>query len=189
MLNKAVKKLKQTAAFTLGEALVATIILLLVTVVVVAGIPAAINAYNNVVKAANAEMLTSTAMGELRNELSTARYITVENNEITFYNDATGFNSKIYVENGDIMYNRYYSNKKDEEDATFVDAGTEGTVGEAERLVSEAASDKKLDLHVSYGGVTYSNGVIRFTNIKVTDKNNKGTGTETERYLIRVISD
>ena len=43
-----INKLRDSGAFTLAEALVATIILLLVSVIMITGIPAAINAYNNV---------------------------------------------------------------------------------------------------------------------------------------------
>ena len=67
--DRIVNKLRQTAAFTLAEALVATIIMLLVTSIMVAGIPAAIRAYDKVVIASNAEVLMSTAMAELRNAL------------------------------------------------------------------------------------------------------------------------
>lgn len=194
-----VNKLRQTSAFTLAEALVATIIMLLVTSIMVAGIPAAIRAYDNVVIASNAEVLMSTAMAELRNELSTARDISVSDNEIVFYNENAGFTSKIYCAKPasggdvkDIMYQRYYAAAGNNNEDSLIDPYTgpgEGT--DADKLVSEAASDKRHKLHVQYEGVSYdpADGYIKFTNIKVTRKDGTDTKAVRPEYLIRVITD
>ncbi|MBQ6151620.1 MAG: hypothetical protein IJJ03_08210 [Mogibacterium sp.] len=202
--DRIINKLRQTAAFTLAEALVATIIMLLVTSIMVAGIPAAIRAYDNVVVASNAEVLMSTAMSELRNELTTARDISVDNNEVTFYNERAGFTSRIYCEQSaepddddsvrDIMYQRYYSSGGGGGDDSLIDdvyTGTGSDSTAAEKLISDAASDKKNKLHVEYESVSYEpgSGYIKFENIKVKRKNGSDTKAFRDEYLIRVISD
>lgn len=61
--------------FTLAETLIAVLILLMVTGIVAAGIPAASNALNRAVDASHAQLLLSTTMTSLRNELGSARSI------------------------------------------------------------------------------------------------------------------
>lgn len=202
--DRIVNKLRQNAAFTLAEALVATIIMLLVTSIMVAGIPAAIRAYDKVVIASNAEVLMSTAMAEIRNELTTARDISVtDGNEISFYNERAGFTSKIYCAQSadteddesvrDIMYQRYYASGGGD-DSMIDDAYTEGGSGgstDAETIVSEAASDKNHGLHVEYGSVSYvpGSGYVKFEDIKVKRKDGSDTRAYRDEYLVRVITD
>ncbi len=200
--DRIVNKLRQTAAFTLAEALVATIIMLLVTSIMVAGIPAAIRAYDKVVIASNAEVLMSTAMAELRNELTTARDISVtDGSEISFYNERAGFTSRIYCAQSadteddesvrDIMYQRYYSSGDGDDDSMIDDAYTGGGSTDAETIVSEAASDNKHKLHVEYGSVTYvpGSGYVKFEDIKVKRKDGSDTRAYMDEYLVRVITD
>ena len=71
------RKLNQKAGFTLAETLVTILILLMVSSIVAGGIPAATNAYYKAVDGANAQVLLSTAATALRDELGTARDITV----------------------------------------------------------------------------------------------------------------
>lgn len=196
--GKAVKnKIRETRAFTLAEALVAVIILLLVTVVVAGGIPAAASAYNNVVLASNAEMLLSTTASRLRNELSTAKDITVDedNNCIQYYNEVFGSYSKIYLGDAnandaasDIMYQRY---------AADTDIGNVGA--DAVRLMSAVSSDSDKDLHVRFDSVGYNstNGVVFFKGLAVTTSDGEDTpaaikttakGQTYTIYSIRVIT-
>lgn len=178
-------KIKNQAAFTLGEALVAVIILLLATSIVVAGIPAAIRAYDNVIVASNAEVLLSTTVSALRNELSTARDISASGTDISYYNQSTKTRSKIYIGGAssgpqDIMYQRYASTETSNDP----------------RLVSKEASDLNMELHVSYKSVTYSNGLVKFTGLAVTRKDGNATpasikkpnGESGGELTIRVIS-
>ena len=183
------KIIKGREGFTLGEALVAVIILLLATSIVVAGIPAAIRAYDNVVVASNAEVLLSTTMSALRNELSTAKDITTSSEadkktEIIYYNQASKTLSKIYVgndgaSNDNIMYQIKASN---------------GTTG-SRRLISKEASDSKMKLHVTYSSVDYdhNNGLVTFSGLKVWKGTVDNTVAEVEQtggeFTVRVISD
>ena len=93
------KKLKSKSGFTLAETLLAVLILLLVSTIVANGIPVARNVYNNVIVGANAQMLISTAVTALRNELGTAQDVAVgtNNTDITYYKPSIGAYSKLSV--------------------------------------------------------------------------------------------
>ena len=70
------------------------LILLMVTSIVAAGIPVAATAYSKVVMASNAQLLLSTTMTNLRDELATATNIEVVKNDddvkIRYKNDKGG---------------------------------------------------------------------------------------------------
>ena len=69
------RKLNNKKGFTIAEMLVAILILLMVSSIVATGIPVAREAYEKVVLTSNAEILMSTAISALRNELGTAKDI------------------------------------------------------------------------------------------------------------------
>ena len=84
-------KLKSRAGFSLAETLLATLILLLVSLIVANGIPTARTVYNNVIIGANAQTLLSTAVSSLRNELGAAQRVQVDaSGNIFYYKPATG---------------------------------------------------------------------------------------------------
>ena len=58
--------------FSVAELLVTTIILLLASIIMAAGVPAAFTAYRNVMDASNAQLLLATTTVRLRDELSVA---------------------------------------------------------------------------------------------------------------------
>jgi type II secretory pathway pseudopilin PulG len=219
MIETAKHKIKSSRAFTMAEALVAMLILLMVSVIVATGIPAAMRAYNNVVLASNAEVLLSTTMTALRNELGMATDIRViekvtteedgktnvtdkivESDEngvaageaVIYYNEATGSESEIFLKtSGDITDIMYKS--------YAADPLLNNKVSKNERrIVTKEAADKDKDLHVKYSGVSYdkSKGVFTFTGLAVT----KGDGSDTlaaiknddksaGNYSIRIITD
>ena len=196
-------RIRDISAFTLAEALVAVIILLLVSGVVAAGIPAAIRAYDNVVIASNAEVLMSTAINELRTELSTAEIIDSDSSSLTYYNSAAGCNSKIYCDGAgsSIMYVRYSPTPLVPED-NWITGGAGGSgssgqtsednstvpAGDPVELVSREASDRQNGLRVSYDSVSYSDGLITFTNLAVYRKNGDVTPAQMDKFEIRVFS-
>jgi len=96
------EKIKSQSGFSLAETLVATIILLLVSGIVAEGIPVAKNAYEKVVVAANAKVMLTTAVSALRNELSIAQRIVVNDTDksITYYSADRGATSRIYPSTG-----------------------------------------------------------------------------------------
>lgn len=175
------KRIKQiiqdSTGFTLAETLLAILILLMVSTIVATGIPAAKNAYEKVVLASNAEVLLSTTMSELRNELGTARDVNATNNVITYRNSYTSSESKLFKSSGGdepagtIMLQRY--------------AGEGGS--KALRLVSEKASD---GLYVLYGTVDYnsSTGIVTFHNLQVMRKSSANPLAEMDNFPIRVFS-
>lgn len=94
-MNK--KKRNSRAGFTLAETLMAVLILLLVSGIVAAGIPAAKNAYEKVVLASNAEVMLTTAESALRDELGTAWNVqqVSSSDSITYFSADTGMRSKL----------------------------------------------------------------------------------------------
>lgn len=162
-MPKPSQKLHSKAGFTLGETLLAVLILLMATYIVAAGIPVAKNAYEKVVVSANAEVLLSTTMSALRNELQTARNVKAEKQNpsddaetvLTYYSKENGTNSRLYLDstNG-IMYRRYA-------DLSPTDAP------DPVRLVSAQASTNGL--FVTYDSVTYNklNGRLTVNGLKV----------------------
>ncbi len=78
---------RRKAGFTIVEMLMTTLILLMVTAIVAAGVPVAINAYQKVLDAANAQLLLSTTISRLQEELSTA---------VEVWTDSSGTTTKIY---------------------------------------------------------------------------------------------
>ncbi len=151
------KKMRSTAAFTLAETLVAILILLMVSTVLAAGIPAAKRAYEGVETASNAELLLSTTISTLRNELGMAEEVEVSGNVITYYNPSTGSKSKIYKDDdGVIWYSRYASTDMSKADGAPV------------RLINNSLSTK-VGLEVTYGTAALSGDCIVFTDLQVKD--------------------
>lgn len=85
----------------------AVLILLLVSSVIAAGIPAATSAYKNAVDGANARTLLSTTVDALRSELSTAWDVKVGTNEIYYYSARTGAKTRLYNDSGTIKVQDY----------------------------------------------------------------------------------
>ena len=163
------KKIRGSRGFTLVEALTAILIMLMASSIVVAGIPAARNAYEKVVVASNAEVLLSTTITTLRNELGMADEIELGTGdsagEITYYNPSVGAYSKISLApaegtdpEGTILLSRY---------AAPPGAAASEASSAPRRLVSKEAST--AELYVTYGSVTYNAdaGIITFEDLKV----------------------
>ena len=181
------QKRNRRSGFTLAETLLTVLILLLVTETVATGIPVARDAYEKVVLTANAEVLLSTTVSSLRNELGMAENVKIDGTKISYYNTARKTNSQICL-NSDlsdgkttdpdrmIMYQRYVSSD--------LSAG-----GSASRLVSKAASNKNL--YVTYESASYSSGIVSFSGLKVcreTDTAASNPLTERDTLSVRVIN-
>lgn len=154
------KKLKSKSGFTLAETLLAVLILLLVSTIVANGIPVVRNVYNNVIVGANAQVLLSTAVTALRNELGTARDIAVSGTNIIYYKSSVGAYSKLSVDatNGIQLL--------DYVDKTTGNALPAGSNRNSHNLVTSAASNKNLI--VTYGSpIVVSKDVIEISNIEV----------------------
>lgn len=189
MDEKMKRKLQSNEGFTLAETLLAVLILLMVSTIVATGIPVAKNAYEKVVLASNAEVLLSTTISTLRNELGTAQNVEVQDPQpgenakagtiITYYNPTRGTSSKIYVDSDlgnkqEIMFQRYYSIEGLSADYAPVP------------LISSKASTQ--DLYVTYDSVEYINGIISFKGLSI-DRESGSKGLSSRGNLsIRVIS-
>ena len=175
------KKLKSAAGFTMGEMLVAILILLMAAVVVMRGVPAAKAAYEKVTMSANAQLLLSTTVSSLRDQLSTAKDVKVSDKTVTYYSADTGNTSQISVaEDGVIMLQEYMGNTV---------AGD--TVGDEEKpaarqLVTAKASTAELS--VTYSGVSYADGVVTFTGLEVGSPSGGTILADLDTLMIRVVS-
>ena len=192
------QKIGSTSGFTLAETLIAVLILLMVSAVVAGGVPAALNAYRNAIDAANASTLLSTTVNALRDELSTAwdvENVPDSNTELVYTSADTGSRSRIYKkeENGQhvIMLQEY-----------DVDAGAGWLKGEhviptaARPLISNAMRQTTRQtgeyMQVSYDTITYQNGYVTVTGLKVTRGSGDSETTLAEMpedgLLIRVMT-
>lgn len=171
------KVYKNQNGFSLAETLVALIIILLVSTVVAAGMPAAQKAYVNVLESANAQMFLSTTLIELRDELAAATEITVSGDKktVTYDNPKTG-SSTIFLDNG-----RYKIR-------TYLDLDTSDQ-NPARPLVSDAAKTASLKLNPE-PAITYDpvKGLITISAFGIeSSKTNSKVAELRQPYKIKVL--
>ena len=156
MIFKQIKRLRSNLGFTLAELMIAMLILSMVTAVAAGGIPVAINANTRVVETANAQVLLSTTMTKLREELGTASEIKSVNDHEIVYESENGSESRIYRTDSGIMIREYADVVSDLSDKTY-----------EHLLVSKSAANKNL--YVTFGSIvwTESTGIIEIRNVKV----------------------
>ena len=163
---KAMRKLRNRSGFTLAEMMMTVLILLLVSLIVATGMPAAKNAYTKVVLSSNAQVLLSTTVDSLRDELGTAWNIEkVDTTKLKYFSANTGNVRELSVdENKDIVVQDYVT-------ATDLLVGNKAS-DEPRALLSSAA--KSDDLHVTYDSVarnpednTSPASTVIFTNLRV----------------------
>lgn len=185
MKKMLIKRIHGKNGFTLAETLLAVIILLLAATIVATGIPAARNAYEKVVLASNAEILLSTTMSTLRNELGMARDIRIDPDKqtISFYSEERKAPSKIYINSGGdyngnavILIQRY-----------ALGEGAE----DPDWLVSEVASTDGL--YVTYESAQrHSNekgDYITFENLRVNRRGGGAGLAAREAFSVRIVSE
>ncbi len=160
---------RRRAGFTLTETLMTTLILLMVTAIVAAGIPAAVNAYDKVLDAANAQILLSSAISRLEEELSTAVEVwtdSTDNKTVEGYSHYK-YSYKISLDNDEtngitIKYTKYKNDKV--------------KIPEARQLVTlkTLTTDRKTgntQYYVSFESIKYeeSSGLFTVSNLKVKE--------------------
>lgn len=107
MIFKIKHKFGSTVGMTVLETLMAMFILAMVTSVVATGIPTAANAYNKVLDSANAQLVLSTAMIKIRDELETADEVELaDENKTVKYRTVNNGESRIYL-NADTSKEEY----------------------------------------------------------------------------------
>lgn len=140
------KKLKNNTGFTLAETLLAVLILLLVSTIVATGIPAAKNAYEKIIVAANAQVLLSTGATALRDELGTAWDVAIEDDSskttgafVTYKSSDTGAKSKLCLNGVEkkIYIQEYVKNE-------YLNAKEGQSIGSERLLVSDKAATDGL---------------------------------------------
>lgn len=166
------EKLRSSKGFSLAETLLAVLILLLVSVIVANGVPAARNAYEKVIVASNAQALLSTTANALRDELGTAWDVKKESKtSVSYYSTNTGSRSVISLnEEGEIMINEYVDTD------LLAIGGTEGL--RSRKLVSDATVTS--DLAVTYESLDVKEDSVTFTGLK------SGRKEKLDSPLIRV---
>ena len=167
MADKSMDRLRSRGGFTLAETLLAVLILLLVSAIVAAGIPVAQRAYERVVLGANAQVLLSTTAAALRDELGTAWDVEASGTSVAYFSADTGARSRVALDDAGkrIMLREY----------TVVDGLVE-TLGTERPLVSAAAATR--DLYATYEGVSYEDGIVTFSGLKVCRSANDATLVE-----------
>ena len=171
--KKCTERSRGNAGFTLAEVLLAVLILLMVTAVVAGGVPTAVRVYDQVVDAANAQVLLSTTTTRLREELGTARSVQCSGTTITYVNSS---GSKTVLDLG-------------AEDGlagiTIQEYADDAGGGYTHLLVSKAAASKNLS--ISYDAPSYSGGVVTIPLLTV--RKDGQTLATLESFRIRVLTD
>ncbi len=191
-MKACIRKLKRNRGMTLAEVLIAVLILLMVTAVVAAGMPVAANAYTKVVDAANAQVLLSTTMTALRDQLETAekeieRGGTGEGESpfVQYYSSETLRTTLVSTDEGIMLYP--YENE-----TYTVDSNNEYK----RPLVSTAAATKNL--YARFESIEFKDGVFTVTGLQVCRKGTDQVITEipgesgasgTGTYLIRILNE
>ncbi len=174
----------------MAEMLLTMLILLLASIIMATGIPAAKNAYEKVVLASNAEVLLSTTVSALRNELGTARDVKVgepagdeqTGTILTYRSLAREAYSRLLVEKDNsshnvIMLQRYYDD--------LVPAKT----SEPEKLIRDKTAT--ADLYVTYSSASYNEEthIVTIRNLSVNRKSGSTGLAKRDTVSIRVLSD
>ena len=184
---------KNCTGFSLGETLVAVAILVIITA---ASLPAAVHVYRNAVDAANAQVLLSTTVNALRDELSTAWDVKEDPSDptgIIYKSSDIGGRSKITIGQDDtstdtIMLEEY---SKPEDTGwlmgdELVDSVSRPLVSKEMRRTTRNGSEY---MTVTYNGVSYEDGCVKFEGLQVMrDKDTAIAKMPDTGLLIRVMT-
>lgn len=187
------RKLKGRGGFSLAEMLLATLILLLVATIMTTGLPAAKTAYEKVILGSNAQLLLSTTVTALRDELGTAWDVAVNDagTEVTYSSANTGTKSVISLKNNTIYRQEFAKETTDDKDVIFGKKLNDGTYGRDDvTLISGAAATS--DLFVTYESVAPNDsdpGIVTFRNLKVCRKSDpNAVCAELSQLDVRVVA-
>lgn len=134
-MKKLVQKLNRGAGFTFSEMMVAIVILVMISAM---ALPAALNAYQNAVDAANAHVLLSTTVNALRGELSTARDVKVSEKTITYQDSDTGGQSVLSLATAPFTIQEY-----NDFNSKWLDSNATVTAKPNSRLLVTAAMSRE----------------------------------------------
>ncbi len=211
-MRTVMEKLKKNrGGFSLAETLIAILILLMVSAIVGGAIPTASTVYKKTVDAANAQILLSTTLTELRDELSTASNITVSDDTTVSYRNGSGYWQIVLVKEGSniipigegdaapkktitpgIWLCRATAFNPETGVATYPGLADFGTDGNTRLLVSEKAANENLA--VSYTGITpikdSDNNVIgvTFNTITVGKTSDSNSLAYRDSFTVRMVA-
>ena len=179
-LKKTKDRLRRKRGFSLMETLLAAGIMVLMTLMMSSILNTAIVAYTGVVSNSNADMLLSTTLTVLRDELDSARDISVsEDGSCISYTDSnTGAYGKIYsLSAAPDTVTAAENGEKTQEPGIYMLKYTQTPYP----VVTPTDS-----LHIVYGSVLYSkaSGKIIFENIRVIDGADGTVYTSLDEFVI-----
>ncbi len=165
-MKAALKKLAGARGFTLAETLICMLILLMVAGIVGGAIPAASKAFTKAVDASNAQVLLSTAITVIRNELSTATNVEVssDGSYVTYNSGTTGSPSMICKQDGKVEIWTWYGYEITRNSETKEPANPSAT----RPVVSDQAVTKNL--YLDYSKFVEGNGSIELQGLAVMMK-------------------
>ena len=180
--------------FSLGETLIAVAILVIITA---ASLPAAVHVYRNAVDAANAQVLLSTTVNALRDELSTAWDVKKDSSDskgIIYKSSDTGSQSKITVgqdpdvdSSQTIMLEEYIQ----PENSDWLGSDSIQN-GKSRPLVSRelrrTTRDGNVFMTVTYKEASYEDGYVSFTGLQVERDGTAIAKMPAPGLLIRVMT-
>ena len=160
--------------------MVTLLIMVMVAGVVAAGVPMAGRVYKQVIESANAQLLLSTTMTALRNELETANDdgitctpATEDTGAKVNYYSTTTLYTTIASSSGGIIFMPYESGSFEENESY------------SRELVSRATAN--MNLHTEFSSITYENGMftIKGLVVKKGDTELAGSSLDDNIYYIR----
>lgn len=195
MMRKLKKKIRSSRGYTLAETLMAILILLIATAIVVRGIPMAADIQRRTVDTANGQVMLSTAMSLLRDELSVARDVKCVNEDgqlkyIKYVSGSTGCIVVLYpwAAEGDdstVHMREYLGRVTDEEAAT----GLDGNVGD-DYIDQELVFTSDGSLRLSLGEVTVADEdspLFVIKDLKVYRTGQDEPVSEISEFVIRAV--
>lgn len=156
-------KIRETKGFSLSELLVVVVIVTLLSIMIATGTDTAVRAYGRMTDETNAEVLLSTCVTMLRNELTTATEISVADDKksVSFKNVGTGYIS--------VIRSGACSEEGSTDTAEKIWITEYGTA--EKQLISDITATN--DLMVSFDSIEYSDGAVtvKELTVKKTGKN------------------
>ena len=168
------KRLLNKNGFSLGELLIAILILLLVTGIVAGGVPAAIRVYNKVTETANAQAYLTTTTTSLRDMLDTAKDVSVDtaNKTITFIGQ-DGMKYVLTLSDTGMTY-------------VIKNPFDVGTPSDPYNLVSLKTGTEK-EFYAVCDSVSYDDNIVSFGKIKVKNSEGKIVTSEVD-YKVKILN-
>lgn len=166
---------RNRGGFTLAETLIAVLILTMVAGIVAGGIPAARNALDKAVDTSHSQLLLSTTMTSLRNELAMASSITCASepadDDESVAEDPAARKIISYVDSSGAV-----CTLQSEDDGIYVEKEASPDISSGvyhpgithRLLVSEQAATKNL--YAAFTSASYNNGIVKIEGLKVCKK-------------------